>query len=259
MNGPDSAIAVAAIAPLLMLLFFLFRVLPWTRPGPWRLVLVLVSLASVMFMFGEVALLAKSGIDGLDPTHQLPLFLAVLAAAAASVVAYFEGARSAERARLLALTDELTGLRNRRAFEEYLKVAYESQRPFGLVYIDLDGFKSVNDRLGHEAGDKALQHVADVLRQAVREVDTAARLGGDEFALLLPSADAGGTEHVALRALAGMRTLTTDHPEWSGLNASFGVATQSDAPSAAALLHVADQAMYRAKRAGGGRVGLITS
>src|SRR2546425_7589113 len=106
MNGPDSAIAVAAIAPLLMLLFFLFRVLPWTRTGPWRLVLVLVSLASVMFMFGEVALLAKSGIDGLDPTHQLPLFLAVLAAAAASVVAYFEGARSAERARLLALTDE---------------------------------------------------------------------------------------------------------------------------------------------------------
>jgi diguanylate cyclase (GGDEF)-like protein len=258
-TATGSLIALAAIAPLLVLLLYVFRALPWTKPGPWRIVVALVALASIMFMAAEGILVVETGLDGLDPLHQLPLFVAILAAAAAALVAYLEGARAAERARRLALTDPLTGLRNRRAFEESLTVAYEQQRPFSVIYIDLDGFKGVNDRLGHDAGDKALQHAAGAFLRAVRAIDTAARLGGDEFALLLPSADGASAERIAQRALDELRAVTRDHPEWSGLSASFGIATRRDAGSASALLDRADQAMYSAKRAGGDRIAVAGS
>lgn len=253
---PGAIIAFAAIAPLLLLLLYVFRALPWTRSGPWRIVIALVALASIMFIAAEGAVLAGRGVAGTDLTHQVPLFFAVLAAAAAAMTAHIEGARSAERARLLALTDPLTGLRNRRAFEESLKVAYENKDRFSVVFVDLDGFKGVNDRLGHEAGDNALQHAAGALLRAVRSADTAARLGGDEFGLLLASADPASAEHIANRALAEIRAVTQEHPEWAPLSASFGIATRSDAASVAALMDRADKAMYAAKRAGGDRIAL---
>lgn len=250
-----SLIAFAASAPLLLLLLYVFRAIPWKTAGPWRSVIALAAVAAVMFMTAEAVLIAQGDLAGLDAQHQAPLFVAVLSAAAAA--AYLEGARAAERARRLTLTDPLTGLRNRRAFEEGLKVAYEQRQPFAVVYIDLDGFKRVNDRLGHDAGDKALQHAAGAFLRAVRNVDTAARLGGDEFALLLPSADAVTAKIIADRAMHELHAVTSDHPEWAGLSASFGVASRSDAGTASALLDQADKAMYRAKRAGGDRVGAV--
>ncbi|MBU6423410.1 MAG: GGDEF domain-containing protein [Chloroflexota bacterium] len=253
-----SIIAFAATAPMLLLLLAVFRVVPWTKTGPWRTVIALAALASSMFMLAEVVLLAQPGTTGLDPQHQLPLFLALLSASAAATLSYLEGARATERARRLALTDPLTGLRNRRAFEEALTVAYEQRRPFAVVYIDLDGFKAINDRYGHDAGDKALQHAAAALLRSVREIDTAARLGGDEFALLLAGTDEPSAERVARRALDELRSVPRDHPEWSGLDASFGVAAGSDAQDAHALLDRADKAMYAAKRAGGGRISFAT-
>ncbi|HEX4744721.1 MAG TPA: GGDEF domain-containing protein [Candidatus Limnocylindria bacterium] len=253
---PGAIIAFAAIAPLLLLMLYVFRALPWTRSGPWRIVIALVALASIMFITAQGAVLAEGGVGGTDPLHQLPLFFAMLAAAAAAMTAHLEGARAAERARLLSLTDPLTGLRNRRAFEESLKVAYEEGTPFSVVFVDLDGFKAVNDRLGHEAGDNALQHAAGALLRAVRQADTAARLGGDEFGLLLLNADAPSAQHIAERALEEMRAVTTEHPEWAPLSASLGIATSSDAATAAALLDRADKAMYSAKRAGGDRIAL---
>lgn len=256
---PGSIIAFAAIAPLLVLLLYVFRALPWDRAGPWRIVIALVALASIMFMAAEGAVIVQDGVTGTDPLHQLPLFFAVVAAAAAAMAAHIEGVRTAERARLLALTDPLTGLRNRRAFEECLKVAYEEKAPFSVVFVDLDGFKAVNDRLGHEAGDNALQHAAGALLRAVRAIDTAARLGGDEFGLLLANADGSSAEHIAGRALEEIRTVTHEHPEWSPLSASFGIATRGDAGTATALLDRADKAMYIAKRAGGDRVALAES
>lgn len=254
-----SAIALAAIAPLLLLLLYVFRAMPWAKAGPWRSVIALVALASIMFMTAEGVLLAQTVTDGLDPLHQLPLFVAILAAAAAATVAYMEGARAAERARRLASTDSLTGLRNRRAFEEALKVSYERSQPFSVVFIDLDGFKQINDKYGHDAGDKALQHAAGAFLRGVRSVDTAARLGGDEFALLLPSADPASAARVAERALDELRTVARDHPDWSGLSASFGIATRSQARTGTTLLKQADAAMYAAKRAGGDRVAFASS
>ena len=236
----------------------MFRALPWAKAGPWRIVIALAALASIMFMTAEGAVLADTGLDGLDPIHQLPLFAAILAAATAAMVAYLEGARAAERARRLAMTDPLTGLRNRRAFEEALKVAYEQQRPFSVVYIDLDGFKGINDRFGHDAGDKALQHAAGAFLRAVRDIDTTARLGGDEFALLLPSADGAAAERVAERGRTELQAVTRDHPDWTGLGASFGIATRTEAGTASGLIELADKAMYSAKRAGGDRVAVAS-
>jgi len=257
-NQSGAAIALGAMAPLLILLLYVFRAVPWTKAGPWRIVIALVALASLMFIGAEGVLLTDDVVAGLDPIHQLPLFVAILAAATAAMVAYLEGARAAERARRLALTDPLTGLRNRRAFEEALKVSYELPRPFSLLFIDLDGFKLVNDRLGHESGDKVLQHVAGGFLKAVRAIDVVARLGGDEFAILLPTSDAGSAERVARRALEELAGVKRDHPEWSGLGASIGLATRRDASAAETLIARADAAMYVAKRAGGQRIAFAS-
>jgi len=257
-NDSGAAIALGAMAPLLILLLYVFRAVPWAKAGPWRIVIALVALASLMFIGAEGVLLTQEEVAGLDPIHQLPLFVAILAAATAAMVAYLEGARAAERARRLALTDPLTGLRNRRAFEEALVVAYEQPLPFSLLFIDLDGFKLVNDRYGHEAGDKVLQHVAGGFLRAVRAIDTVARLGGDEFAMLLPTSDVTSARRVAHRALDELTAVTRDHPEWSGVGASIGLATRKDATSAATLLARADKAMYTAKRAGGQRVVVVS-
>ena len=259
MDQLGSLIAFAASAPLLVLLLYVFRVLPWTKAGPWRLVILFVAVAAIMFMIAEAVLIAQVDLAGLDTMHQVPLFVAVLAAAGAAMVAYMEAARAAERARRLTLTDPLTGLRNRRAFEESLKIAYEGRRSFAVIYIDLDRFKGVNDRLGHEVGDNALQHAAGAFLRSVRDGDTAARIGGDEFALLLPSADEATAKRIASRALEELHTVTRDHPDWVGLSASFGVASRADASSAAALLDRADRAMYAAKRAGGDRIAAASS
>jgi diguanylate cyclase (GGDEF)-like protein len=99
-----------------------------------------------------------------------------------------------QREQELSREDFLTGLNNRRAFSEALKIevfrARRYRHQISIVYIDLDNFKQVDDRYGHYAGDLLLSKVADVLRSSVREVDVVARLGGDEFALLLPETDA---------------------------------------------------------------------
>jgi diguanylate cyclase (GGDEF)-like protein len=162
------------------------------------------------------------------------------------------------RERLLARTDPLTGLLNRRAFlealEHELARARRSKRPFSLALLDLDGFKSINDRLGHAVGDAVLTTVATSLRQNLRDIDTLARLGGDEFAALLVWADAPGAAATLRRATDALH----DELEARGweVSASIGATTCTDAgdANAEALLHRVDELMYRAKSGGGGRV-----
>jgi diguanylate cyclase (GGDEF)-like protein len=159
---------------------------------------------------------------------------------------YTDAYRASERARILSLTDPLTELPNRRAFEERLKLAYERGERFALLFIDLDGFKQINDRLGHASGDDALREIGAILRQAVRQADMAARIGGDEFCLLLASADAVSTRVVAERVLGGLRALPL--PPGATLGASFGIATHRDGTDPESVVAAADAAMYRAKR-----------
>src|SRR3954451_12407100 len=159
-------------------------------------------------------------------------------------------ARLADAAR----TDALTGLLNRRGFQELMEVeterALRSSRPLAILVGDLDHFKHLNDRYGHAAGDLALRRFADIALQASRRIDAVARIGGEEFALLLPE-----TEQHAAYLLAERLRRAVKEPgaarDGELPTVSFGVASfPSHAADAAALMHAADQALYAAKAMG---------
>jgi diguanylate cyclase (GGDEF)-like protein len=159
-----------------------------------------------------------------------------------------------------AITDELTQLSNRRRFTETLAVEVRRAERFGdplsLVLADLDDFKQINDRYGHQAGDEVLRRFADVLRENVRDFDLPVRYGGEEFAVLLPETDLDGAEQLARRLQTALLRLRL--PEIGGdrppVTASFGVAAFPAARNAEELLSAADGALYRAKAAGKNRV-----
>jgi diguanylate cyclase (GGDEF)-like protein len=164
--------------------------------------------------------------------------------------------RAHQAARTQALTDPLTGLVNRRAFDAELARLVARRRPFGVIHLDLDHFKAVNDTLGHAAGDAVLAAAARVLREGVRAGDLAARTGGDEFLLLLPGL--GDRRELAAIAQRIIRRIEAPVPVEGGLarvSASAGVAVFDPARPAepAALLAEADAALYAAKHAGRGR------
>ena len=155
-----------------------------------------------------------------------------------------------------ARTDPLTKLLNRRGFRELLDLELErarrSESPMTLLVGDIDHFKEVNDRAGHQAGDAALQRIAHIFESAKRHVDTPARVGGEEFALILPDAD----QHGALVIAERLRCALLD--EFGGdavpITISFGIATFRDhGETAASLLHAADDALYEAKESGRNR------
>lgn len=156
--------------------------------------------------------------------------------------------------------DGLTGLLNRRAMQEAIDRQLARSRragdTFAVVMLDIDHFKSINDRHGHAAGDQALKHTAALLQTAVRDVDRVGRFGGEEFVVLLPGVDLNRAAQTAesLRARLAAGPLQRDG-ESLALSASFGVA-EWDGPSEepSRLLKRADQALYRAKRAGRNQV-----
>lgn len=161
---------------------------------------------------------------------------------------------SSQRMVQLAHFDQLTGLYNRTSFFERLDHAVESARRsgtyFALLYIDLDGFKPINDSFGHERGDRVLQEVAERLRQQVREVDMVARLGGDEFVVLLEDYfDPRDFYQTISRIRKTFHTPICLDGDIHALHASIGVATfPDDAASGNELLEAADHAMYEAKK-----------
>lgn len=168
-----------------------------------------------------------------------------------------EGARLAAEEE--AMTDKLTGLRNRRAADACLARLCASGAPFGLLHMDLDYFKAVNDTLGHAAGDQVLGMVGSVLRGQTRAEDCAARIGGDEFAVIL----AGRTNPahllaVADRIIAGVSVPQDIAGQPARVSASIGIVRSVDYAAAdpAMILADADAALYRAKRAGRGRAVL---
>jgi len=152
-----------------------------------------------------------------------------------------------------ALTDALTGCYNRRSFdlqlERDLHLAIRMRQPLSLVMIDLDYFKRINDRAGHNIGDIALRMLAEVLRNELRAVDTAVRLGGDEFAAILPQANIDGALIVAERLRA--RIEKDDVPGYGRITASLGVASfPYHASSRENLVTAADRALYNSKHSG---------
>ena len=170
------------------------------------------------------------------------------AALVPSYVAKLEGER--------ALTDDLTGLPNRRALTKAM--ATRTFERVALIILDLDHFKRINDSYGHQAGDKALQHVAKILREAVRrrEGDLVARIGGEEFAVWLPGASMESGMEVAER----VRVAVDTHPiplagQREPITISCGVAAYPrPTPSVENMMAVADAALYQAKGEGRNRV-----
>ncbi|MEX2162118.1 MAG: diguanylate cyclase [Anaerolineales bacterium] len=162
-----------------------------------------------------------------------------------------ENARLHAQARQAAFTDILTGLPNRRSFdarlEEELRRAARYQRFFSVVMIDLDHFKMINDRFGHNVGDVALQDVARCLRYKVRDTDFLSRYGGDEFVLLLPETHAAEADKLSQKLRAGMGECIVgwSHADPDALSFSYGIAEfPGDGLDVATLMSRADKAMY---------------
>ena len=202
----------------------------------------------------------------LDPTSELNLTEAQSAVFAFGILALVltHGGVVAARQRAAlsriaaaeaeALRDPLTGLANRRAFEQRLPDEVERseryRRPLSLLMIDLDDFKRVNDTRGHIAGDAVLVEVARQLRREMRAPDMVVRLGGEEFVMVLPE-----TDEVAAFGLAErLRARILESSASDGVTVSIGVAsTPKAASTAVGLIHTADEALYEAKRSGKNR------
>lgn len=169
-----------------------------------------------------------------------------------------------EQLRENALFDELTGLPNRRMFLSRLEHAValwnRVQTPFAVIFLDLDGFKAINDSLGHQMGDRVLNEVGARIEAALRDVDTGARFGGDEFAILLHDTDHDGVLRLAGRIQTALTDTIRIDAHSFVIGASFGVATSDIGYTAAEdVLRDADTAMYRAKGTNRGTVSFFDS
>lgn len=195
---------------------------------------------------------SQTASEGLDPERYRLLLESAL-----DRVAEAEQTIAAQRERIeyletLSLTDELTGLMNRRGFQAAFRRELAQARRSGvggvLVMVDLDGFKAINDRHGHLAGDAYLRRVAHVLRNQIRAQDVLCRLGGDEFAILLTAADA---EMGAERAQEIAAAVNAEICPWRGqflpLRASFGAQAYGAGDREELVMRRADAAMYAQK------------
>ena len=164
-----------------------------------------------------------------------------------------------EEVKAQAVTDSLTGLYNRRYFEEYLKKevtrALRQKQPFSIIGLDLDHLKEINDKFGHAYGDLAIKTIAEVLKKNARSIDTAARMGGEEFNVILPGVDSNGAMIAAERIRKTLEEQKLDTVE--KITASIGVATFLEhSENIEDIMELTDQAMYQSKRDGRNRVTL---
>ena len=237
-SGPEIAFSFFYVAPVLLA--------AWTVGRPVGIFFALLS----SFSYALTDILSRDGSsDSWIPFWNFGVrtgtFLTI--AMLASMLN-----RALQHERELARVDPMTGVANSRAFRERLELECarleRNPRPLSVGYLDLDGFKGVNDNFGHEAGDELLGSFAMTLRATVRPVDIVGRLGGDEFAFLLPETDEDGAMKVVERLRTRVDALSLDQ---YSCGYSLGVATiRYSNPTADEVLRAADQLMYDAKRKG---------
>jgi diguanylate cyclase (GGDEF)-like protein/PAS domain S-box-containing protein len=181
-----------------------------------------------------------------------------------SIVLYHDITEARERTEVLsheAAHDSLTGLRNRRYFsysmDDALRAMPDDERRHALLFLDLDGFKEINDRYGHSAGDRVLKELAERLRGSMREGDVLARLGGDEFAVLLHDCSCEAALRVAQHLLEAVLSLRVPWDDDATLNVGVSIGIAPCLPGkndADEVLRNADAACYAAKKLGGNRI-----
>ena len=188
----------------------------------------------------------------------LPTFVTVptvLFLIISSLIAYYDRRRIEHE--MLSETDTLTGLKNRRYFQKYLpktiEHALKHSESLYLVYLDLDGFKLINDSLGHEVGDRVLKIVASRVKACLREQDQLVRMGGDEFVILINNLEASTIEPILDRLLVEIRQPMHVSSHTLQVSGSLGVAHHHEGLAPDTLLTQADMAMYHAKRLGRNR------
>ena len=193
--------------------------------------------ASVLGVFGVLQ----------DVTHQVEIEQELEAARAAAE-------QAAQRATTLAETDELTGVASRRKalrwLDRAIAEARTTRRPLSLAIFDIDHFKRVNDQFGHAVGDEVLKRIAGTAANVVRVNDLVGRLGGEEFLAVLPGADTPLALVIAERLRAAIEAAGGEPDQGPRVTASIGVATMGPDTTATQLLHLADCALYEAKKAG---------
>jgi diguanylate cyclase (GGDEF)-like protein len=162
--------------------------------------------------------------------------------------------RIAERLRQMALTDELTGLYNRRGFltlaEQQFKMAHRMRIGVSLVYIDVDELKRINDTFGHDEGSAALRATGDILRRTFRDSDIIARIGGDEFIVLVMQNSSGGSESIAdrLQQEVADHNAQRNHPYTLSLSTGIAYLDPKEHVSIERIMAKADEEMYKQKR-----------
>ncbi|HUP54419.1 MAG TPA: sensor domain-containing diguanylate cyclase [Methylomirabilota bacterium] len=201
---------------------------------------------------GAIVLSRRVGGPWTDATQR------ILAGAAVEASAALARAYSHRAAQAQASTDALTGLPNRRYFEEFVSLLAQRRRAgdaVGILMVDIDKFKVLNDTHGHATGDEVLRKVAGAIVSAVREDDVPARFGGEEFIVLLRNPDPGVAVEVGERIRASVRGLDLARLGVSSVSVSVGVAV-ADGPDEPIdeLIETADRALFRAKRGGRDRV-----
>ncbi len=163
-----------------------------------------------------------------------------------------EQAREIERLRTLSDTDPVTGIANRRRFDEELQRSvaefHRLERGFCLVIVDIDRFKQINDRLGHVMGDRVLRTLAHAIRQQIRATDFIARLGGDEFAILLPGINEAEAAHIISRSKQFADPLLAEVIPDQPVRWSAGIAVMAGELTRDQLMATADSAMFEDKR-----------
>jgi diguanylate cyclase (GGDEF)-like protein len=241
--GSELALVIFYLAPIGISSYFVGR-----RQGRWIALLSALSwtVMSAALRAGPFPLAVTLG----DGFNRAVLFLVVAELLGSLRVAF-------DHERELARTDPLTGVANLRAFNELAQQELLRSRRYGRVftvlYLDLDGFKEINDTRGHAAGDLVLQRVAAAIRDALRRTDLVARLGGDEFGVLLPETGAESAGVVIGKLQRALSLALTD-AGWS-VTASIGAVTSIVAPDAVeALINRADRLTYRSKELGKNQV-----
>jgi diguanylate cyclase (GGDEF)-like protein len=258
-GAPNVHVAGIALATAVVVLALASTDAYWLcLPGALLASALTTTTPGAIFAAAAVAASAQAALilRGVSPLP--PVALAVLVPAACVAVqacTHRRLERERDQLRGVALTDALTGVANRRmllarADYEIARHTRESHR-FALVMLDLDGFKALNDRFGHAAGDEILREVAASLCDALRAQDTIARLGGDEFCVLAPETDPTGVPALAVRIGDAVADVTAGVTQ---LGASIGIAVfPDDGDTTAGLLEAADQRLLDSKRALYGR------